>query len=365
MLRLGVICDREFFHPFDQRVYKEALTLRDAGFTVEILTPHPRTGTRELEGLTVRCVSTTGPPGATALRLLRSALRGGYDAFHCHELDPLLYALLLRPLTRRPVVWDCHEWLVPMKRELQGPLAARLTALAQAVAAPRVNRIVTVDNRLGRRLARYAPVTVLPNYPRAADFPEYDPNEGTVPTLLYVGSLTEVRGVREMLRGFRRLRRRTAARLEVAGGFTEPSLEAWAREYDRRHGLEVVWHGPVDHRKLAPIIARAGVGLSLLQPLPRYQRAMPTKVFEYLIMGLPVLASQSPIVEALLARGDCGLAVDSTDPDAIARGMEALLTHPQRAAMGARGAALVRRHYVWEARAGVLAALHRRLQEAR
>ena len=364
MPRLGVICDREFFHPLDQRVYKEALTLRDAGFTVEILTPHPHTETREFEDLIVHCASTAGPPGVTALRLLRLALRGGYHAFHCHELDPLLYALLLRPLTRRPVVWDCHEWLVPMKRELQGRLATSLTALALAVAATRVERIVTVDNRLGRRLGRWAPVTVLPNYPRLADFPapEHDGHDDP-PTLLHVGSLTEARGVREMLRAFRRLRSHMEARLEVAGGFSESGLETWARDYDRKNELKVVWHGWVDHRELAPLIARAHAGLSLLQPLPRYQRAMPTKIFEYMVMGLPVLASRTPLVEALLARGDCGLTVDATDPDAIARGMETLLTHPKRAAMGARGAALVRRHYVWEARAGVLTALHRRLQE--
>jgi len=82
--RIGVICDREFLEPFDQRVWKEAVTLRDAGYDVEILTPHTHNEVQEVDGLTVRCVSTAGPPGATALRLLRLALRGRYDAFHCH-----------------------------------------------------------------------------------------------------------------------------------------------------------------------------------------------------------------------------------------------------------------------------------------
>ena len=99
MARVGIICDREFLQPFDQRVFKEARTLRQAGHEVDILTPDadadPDAGTRELDGLTVRCVSNAGPFGATALRLIRLALKGDYDIFHCHELDPLVYSLLL------------------------------------------------------------------------------------------------------------------------------------------------------------------------------------------------------------------------------------------------------------------------------
>ena len=371
MARVGILCDREFLLPFDQRVYKEALTLRGAGHEVDIISPHTHSETRELEGLTLRLVARSGPPASTALRMVRKALRGDYDIFHCHELDPLLYSLLLRPLAGKPVVWDCHEYYVPMVHGLHGPLRAALVELALSVAIPRPQARITVDRRLGARLVGWGPTLVLPNYPRAADFPPVSPSAGSRAgsrdgeplRLIYVGGLTEARGCKVMLEAFRRLREGREAKviLIVAGGFYDAELESWARDYDERHGLNVDWRGWVDHRELAPLLREAEVGLSLLQPLPRYQRAVPTKLYEYLLSGLPVLASRALPVRRLLGPTGLGLTVDATDPAKVARGMERLLDDPGREAMGQRAERLARRLWTWEANEGRLMELYDRL----
>jgi len=363
--RVGILCDREFLHPFDQRVYKEALTLQQAGHEVHIITPDPTSGTRELEGLTLKLVTKEGPPTSTALRMVREALRGGYHIFHCHELDPLLYSLLLRPLARRPVVWDCHEYYVPMVRGLHGPLRAILVELALSATMHRPEARVTVDRRLGQQLACWGSTVVLPNYPRAADFPpqasdDQEANNGP-PRLLYVGGLTAERGCRVMLESFRLLKDRMEAELVVVGGFYDEDLERWARDYNERHDLKVDWRGWVDHRELAPMLRQADVGLSLLQPLPRYQRAVPTKLYEYLLSGLPVLASEAPPVKRLLDPTGLGLTVDAADPESVAQGMERLLTDPHLAAKGHKAERLARRLWTWEANEHRLVELYDRL----
>ena len=357
--RIGIICDRAFLEPFDQRVWKEALTLRDAGYDVEILTPHTRNEVQEVDGLVVHCASTTGPPAATALRMLRLALRGRYDAFHCHELDPLLYALLLRPLTGKPVVWDCHEYMVAIKRELQGPLAAQLTALALEVAAPRTSAIVTVDNRLGRQLSKYGRILVLPNYPRLENFPSI-PNSRLdgPPMMLYVGALTERRGVMVMLEALRLLRESFDARMMFAGGFHDDNLERKCHAFDREHDLRVEWLGWVDHRELAEVGAQASLGLSLLQPSAWYLKGVPTKIFEYLIMGLPVLSARGPLLDRLIKWSGAGLSVDSTDPTAVMAGMRELLSRDDLATMASMGQRIVRSQFTWDARQGKLVELY-------
>lgn len=367
MARIGILCDREFLQPFDQRVYKEAMTLQQAGHEVDIISPHSATSTQQLEGLTLRLVARTGPPASTALRMVRAALRGGYDLYHCHELDPLLYSLLLRPLARKPVVWDCHEYYVPMVRSLHGPLRANLVELALSAMVPRPRARITVDERLGRRLARWGPTLVLPNYPRAVDFPPVkrkvnEPYDGP-PRLLYVGGLTAERGCRVMLESFRVLREQREVRLIVAGGFYDADLERWAHQYDARHDLQVDWRGWVDHRQLAPLLREAEVGLSLLQPLPRYQRAVPTKLYEYLLSGLPVLASKASPVERLLGATGSGLTVDATDQTAIALSLGQMLDDPDLKAKGRRAERLARRLWTWEANETRLVELYRGLLE--
>ena len=362
MARIGVICDREFLKPFDQRVWKEAMTLCDAGYDVEILTPHTRNEVQEVDGLVVHCASTAGPPGATALRLLRLALRGRYDAFHCHELDPLLYALFLRPLTGKPVVWDCHEYLVLMKRELQGPLAAQLTALALEVAVPRTCAIITVDNRLGRQLSRYGRVLVLPNYPRLAEFPSVSSSglDGP-PVMIHVGALTERRGVLVMLEALRLLRESLDAQLVVAGGFHDDELERKCYAFDQEHDLRVKWLGWVNHRELARVLSQASLGLFLSQPSERYLKGIPTKIFEYLIMGLPILSARGPLLDRLVASSAAGQSVDSTNPAAVAAGMWELLSRDDLATMALQGQHIARNLFTWDAQQGKLSELYARL----
>ena len=60
MANIAVICDREFFQPFDQRVYKEVLTLKKAGHEIEIITPHKSTKTKEIEDWNMKLTGTSG-----------------------------------------------------------------------------------------------------------------------------------------------------------------------------------------------------------------------------------------------------------------------------------------------------------------
>ena len=95
MAKIAVICDREFFSPFDQRVYKEVISLTKSGHDVEIITPHKTTKTKKIDNIKVHCLTTKGPPASTAYRLIKKGLKENYDLYYCHELDPLLYSLVL------------------------------------------------------------------------------------------------------------------------------------------------------------------------------------------------------------------------------------------------------------------------------
>jgi glycosyltransferase involved in cell wall biosynthesis len=255
--------------------------------------------------------------------------------------------------------------MVPMKRELQGPLAAQLTALALEVAAPRASAIVTVDNRLGRRLARYGRILVLPNYPRLANFPSVSSSRPDgPPVMLYVGSLTERRGILVMLEALRLLRKSFDVRLMIAGGFYDDNLEQKCHAFDREHDLQVEWLGWVDHRELAGVVSQASLGLSLLQPTERYLKGLPTKIFEYLIMGLPVLSARGPLLDRLIALSAAGLSIDSTSPATVAAGMRELLSRDDLATMASKGQHIARKLFTWDARQGKLPELYARLLQS-
>jgi glycosyltransferase involved in cell wall biosynthesis len=97
------------------------------------------------------------------------------------------------------------------------------------------------------------------------------------------------------------------------------------------------------------IIAGCQVGLALLAPIPNYIESFPTKMFEYMALGIPVIVSDFPAYRAVIEKWDCGLVVDPTDPEAIAKALESLLANPDRRhSMGVRGSQAALDHYSWK-----------------
>ena len=351
MANIAVICDREFFEPFDQRVYKEVCTMKKAGHDIEIITPHKSTKEKIFEDIKCHCIASNGIPSSMAFKIINKALNKKYDLFYCHELDPLVYSTVLKGLTKKPVIWDCHEYLVPMKLELQGKLASILTDLAIRFCAPKVDQIITVDNRLAKNLIKFGKVAVIPNYPKLSDFNlKFNKIKNNEIVALYVGSLTEKRGIKMILKSIKKVRIKNNIKLRIAGGFYDDDLELWAKKYDKENNLEIEWLGWVNYKELAPIISTSDFGLFMNQPGPRYLKGLPTKIFEYMLMELPVVSATGPLLKALISRNKIGITVDSTNINSITKGIEKMIKLNNWNEMGKRGKQLVSTRYCWEAK---------------
>jgi glycosyltransferase involved in cell wall biosynthesis len=194
------------------------------------------------------------------------------------------------------------------------------------------------------------------NFPLLAELPldersAYSARENVV---AYVGAITEVRGIRQMVDAIDLVSPNLEPHLELAGSFTPPSLLAECQQlsgWDR-----VSAHGWASRDQVRDILTRARVGLVVLQPALNYYDSYPTKLFEYLAAGIPVVASDFRLWREIISSGGFGLVVDPTDPRAIAEAVTYLLTHPGEAeAMGHRGRQAVSEHFNWEAEAKVLA----------
>ena len=353
MAKICVICDREFFSPFDQRVYKEVKTMVKMGHNVEIITPHKSTKQKKIDNIIVHCIDKKAPFGFTGIKIIKKALNKKYDLFYCHEFDPLIYGWMLKKFTKIPVVWDCHEHLVAMKGELQGKLSALLAKYIIKLAAPEMDHIITVDNILGRQLQKYNSVTVVPNYPTISDFPLIENKaENKVPNIIYVGSLTEERGLKKMIKAYKIVRENFEAELTIVGGFYDISLEQWAKNYDSKYNLNINWKGWIEYTELAQHFSEADIGLCILQNSERYMKAIATKVYEYIIMGLPVVTSKGHMSDRLVKEEKYGISVDSSDENEIADGILTLLNQNTINAISKENIQYSRTKYVWERREG-------------
>ena len=356
--------------PFDPRIlHKECRTLAEAGYEVVLVAPHDRD--EVVGGVRIRHVrkARTRPERMmrTALDVLRAAIDEHAALYHFHDPELIPAGLALKARGAR-VVYDVHEhvplqartksWLAPPLRNGMAIAAEAIEGVAGAV----LDAIVTVTPTIARRFPRTRTVLVA-NFPMLDEITAVDglPYAERPQEVLYLGIITGIRGVREMVGAIDRLPERLGATLQLAGTFVEdPETEEVVRAmpgWERTRFLG--WQG---RHEVSALLARARVGMLLLYPTEYYLDAYPTKLYEYMAAGVPVVGSDLPLVRQVIDESGCGLAVDPLDVDAVAGAVRWLLTHPDEAeAMGRRGQAAVREHYNWGGEGEKLVALYRRL----
>lgn len=112
--------------------------------------------------------------------------------------------------------------------------------------------------------------------------------------LIYVGSIAIDRGRDVMLDAMRILQQRQDTRIHLTMIGAPPDQLTWCQDYIARHHLAdcVQVIGRIPGGMIPAWFATADAGLCLWEDTPWYRRNPPTKLFEYLVAGLPVLASR-------------------------------------------------------------------------
>jgi glycosyltransferase involved in cell wall biosynthesis len=360
---------------FDVRVFhKECKSLARSGKHVVLIAPHQRdevVDSVEVKGIQIgggRLVRMT----RTVWSLYREALRQNGDVYHFHdpELIPLGLLLAARGKT---VVYDIHEDAPAdilhkdyIPRPLRRPLTWTVRKLEDA-ACRRFSGLIAATPTIAQRFYSINPNTVVVhNFPMLNEIaPTADlPWNERPPAVAYIGSISERRGIREILQALALLSSDNRARMMLAGPFSPAELRTelmrlpgWAR---------VKYLRVLDRPSVANLLSRVRLGLLVLQPEPNFCNAMPIKLFEYMAAGIPVIASDFPLWRQIIGEAGCGLLVDPQDPRAIARAMEYLLSHDAEAeAMGRRGRQAACELYNWNSEERVLLNFYSELLETR
>ncbi len=326
--------------PRDVRIFhKEVTALRSAGADARVLAlAEPQ---RRLARI------------AAGWRLVESARRAGADIYHVHDPELLPAAVLLAWRTRRPVIYDAHEYLgetTKTKRWLPTRLRAPLAVVAERaeqILAGRLRATVTANEDLAARFAASGSRAVsVNNSPLASSFAEPTPPTGQ--TVLYVGGLGPLRGLPLMKRAF--------PLVQVEGG--QLVLVGPGDPGELPDGVRHL--GVVDHAEIAALLAGAAVAWIPLQRHGNYDRAVPTKLIEAMAAGRPVVVSDLPRMAAIVRSARCGIVVTPDDPEAHAAAIRQLLEHPDQAAqMGAAGRRAFLDHFAFEGQAAKLVGLYR------
>lgn len=161
---------------------------------------------------------------------------------------------------------------------------------------------------------------------------------------IYTGTLGHANNVATLVEAAHALRNRSAFRLVIIGdGVNRRQLESKAEELALQN---VEFLAPVAQQNVVQYMAGADIGLVSLKKHPLFDGAVPTKMLEYMSVGLPVVAPNLKEIAEIVDGNGCGLLYDPLSVDDLTHALATLLETPKRRAeLGLAGRTAIERNF--------------------
>lgn len=346
----------------DQRIVRCAQVALNSGYRVKFVwlgqgTPSVDTAIEEL----------LLPPARSfvqrALKLGRLARLGAAaraDIWHIHDFYMLPHALRWHRKSGRPVVYDVHEYYaryysekLPFPKKLRQVVQRALDWYQVSVVRKMGGANVVAEPMAPLYRLRGVPVSVSPNLPMRApyDSQSISPFPGRSGKAVHIGTLSESYGMQLLVNMAAESHRRGLnVTFDLVAKFPNSVQEARFHEL-----LSLAGNPPNVHlipivpaHEIASLLSGYGIGLSTILSGGQNDIAIPTKLYEYALMGLVVIGTDRLAQRRFLDEWGVADLFSDTDWDGMvdAIGMIAAMDEMQEAteitSTRARG------HLFWE-----------------
>jgi glycosyltransferase involved in cell wall biosynthesis len=376
------------FHPSQGRylrVHNQLRALAAAGYEVLLLCwdrecrlpeEEARDGFR-IRRIRIPAAVGQGPrrSGLKVLRFNRAVYRTlmtePVDVVHCFNLDAILAAFVAAKRRRKRAVLDlCEPEYYGLWKARYRPLLLVVNAIERWLAR-RFDQVFVHNRFQVRKFQRYGieHLAQIGSYPNRRMIPEAPAGSGAGSFVVgRLGTIYEDNGIEEILEAYRLLLERERRR----GGPRRYRLYLAGRVFDRYAPTfqrlvepfrdQITVEGSFDAFDMARLYGKLDLSLVLARRTRWFRNITPTKLFDSMACGVPVVASDIGEVKEILAEAQWGLPVDERDPASICEAIETIsLTPGLRDRMARAATRLAHDKYTWEACEPVLMGSYARM----
>lgn len=276
------------------------------------------------------------------------------DIIHCNDLDTLPAGYVISLLTRAKLFYDAHEYYVGNIVSL-GPTGRKVATRVEGFICRRAARISTVCDPIADLMASEYKIPrplVLLNPPYYVDALKVTPRPwraqfGDKIIALFQGQYSgSYTGLADVIRAAELLPENVVVVLRGFG-----PLEAELRELIEQMKLSdrVFLVAPVPMSEMVESAVGADMGLMPLNSVlgdPRM--AVPNKLFEYMMAGLPLIVPDLPGPRSFVVEGEMGIFYQSDNYERLAEAITALATDPARLQRMKQYCLDAARQYCWD-----------------
>lgn len=349
----------------DMRIFeKECKSLAKGGFDVTLIGFGEEPKTETIDG--VHCISLYCPI-KNNLELLRkrnkmsleAALQVDADIYHLHEPELLPVGMKLKR-KGKIVIFDSHEYYgwqlhdnIHKIKIIKTPaflmkMIGNLYMRYEKKVCMKLDAVVQVCtmNGIDYFEGRCRKTLFIRNLPNLSDYTRKTPIDYSQgPIIAMIGGITKERGITQLIEAAYHAQ----AKLLLAGAFSPKAYETELKALPAHACVD--YKGFLDKNGMVALLEEANIGASTLLNVGQYDKidTLPTKVYDYMSMRLPVVISKTDFAQKMNDEYHFAICVDPANPEDIANAIRWIYEHPEQAyEMGNNGRKAIESEFNWE-----------------
>lgn len=360
---LKKVCHVTSVHrPTDKRIFERECTSLTKFYDVTLIAPNVED--YEENGVHVKGVSL---PKSRIKRMIgldvvmKKMVEVDADLYHLHDPELIPIGLKIKKMGKK-IIFDSHE-NVPVQILSKPYLPCRkliscIYSFYEKKSFRKYDALVSVTPEIVDRLKKINSQTyMLTNYPV---YEEFIPDRRWYRKLVFAGAVSSNWGIHIIIDVIKNL----DLSFEIAG----PTSEDYLNQLKVIPGWNKVnYHGRLNPSEVPDLLSQCSIGMALESydnPNAGYRKGSigVTKIYEYMMAGIPVIATDLdnwiPIVEG----NECGFCINRDDKDVIVEKIKYLLLHTDEAKrLGDNGRKAVKEKYCWQKQEEVLFKMYSQL----